>query len=73
MHFEDSEARHVVSQHNSVGSCGLVHTLYDLKVPVGEVQVVVMDGNTPRVGQATYYGDAVGPIGITALNLWRFR
>lgn len=37
VHFEDSEAGNVVSQHDPVGSCGLVHALYDLKVPVGEV------------------------------------
>lgn len=72
VHFEDSEAGHVVSQHDPVGSCGLVHTLYDLKVPVGKVQIVAIDSHTPGVRQATHYGDAIGPIGITALNLQRF-
>lgn len=72
VHFEDSEARHIVSQNDPVGSCGLVHTLDDLKVPVSEVQVVVIDSHAPGVGQTTHYGDAVGAIGITALNLWRF-
>lgn len=71
MHFKDSEAGHVVSQHDPVGPCGLVHALYDLKVPVGKVEIVVIDSHTPGVGQATHYRDAVGAIGITALNLQR--
>ena len=69
MHFQDSESRDVVSQHNLIGTRGLVHTLYDLKVAVGEVEVVVIDGHTPGVRQAGHYGDAVTPIWVTTLNL----
>lgn len=71
MHFQNSETRNVVSQHNLVGTCGLIHTLYDLKVAVGEVEVVLMHSNTPGVRQARHYGDAVSPIWITTLNLIR--
>lgn len=72
MHFQNSESSNVVSQHNLVGTRGLVHTLYDLKVAVGEVEVVVIDGHTPGVRQACHYGDAITPVWITPLNLWRF-
>lgn len=70
MHFQNSESRNVVSQHNPVGTRGLVHALYDLKIAVGEVEVILMDGNTPGVRQARHYGDAVTPIRIPTLNLW---
>lgn len=71
MHFQNSESRNVVSQHNPVGTGGLVHTLYDLKVAVSEEEVVLIDSHTPGVRQACHYGDAVTPIYIPALNLWR--
>ena len=73
MHFQNSEARNVVTQHNLVGARGLVHTLYDLKVAVSEVEVVFIDRHTPGVRQASHYGDTVSPVWITALNLWRFN
>lgn len=69
MHFEDSEPWHVVSQHNLVGTCSFVHTLYDLKITVREIEVTFMDRHTPRVRQACYYGDTVTPIRIPTLNL----
>lgn len=72
MHFQNSESRNVVPQHNFVGPCGLVHTLYGLKVTVSEVEVVFIDRYTPGVRQACHYGDAITPIRITTFNLWRF-
>lgn len=71
MHFQNSESRNIVSQHNPVGPRWLVHTLYDLKVAVSEVEVVLIDSHTPGVRQACHYGDAVTPIWIPTLNLWR--
>ncbi|TNN64426.1 hypothetical protein EYF80_025376 [Liparis tanakae] len=71
MHFQNSESRHVVSQHNPVGTCGLVHTLYDLEVAVSEEEVVLIDSHPPGVRQACHDGDAVTPIYVPALNLWR--
>lgn len=73
MHFQDPEPRNIISQHDPVGTRGLVHTLYDLKVPVSEVEVVLVDSHTPGVRQAGHYGYAVTSIWITALNLWRAR
>lgn len=72
MYFKDSEAGNIVSQHDPVGSGGLVHALYDLKVPVGEVKVVIIDSHTPGMRQACHYGDAVRPVRIPPLNLLRF-
>lgn len=71
MHFQNSESRNVVSHHDLVGPRCLVHTLYDLKVAVSEVEVVAIDSHTPGVRQACHYGDAIAPIRITPLNLWR--
>lgn len=73
MHFQHSETRNVVAQHDLVGTRGLVHALYDLKVAVSEVEEVFIDGHTPGVRQPRHYGDTVTPIWITALNLWRFN
>lgn len=72
MHFQNSESRNVVPQHNLVGTGGFVHALYDLKVAVSEVEIVFIDSHTPGVRQACHYGDAVTPIWITTLNLLRF-
>lgn len=71
MNFQNSETRNVVSHHNPVGTCGLVHALYDLKVTVSEVEVVLIDSYTPGVRKACHYGDTVCPICITTLNLGR--
>lgn len=69
MNFQNSEPRNIVSQHNLVGTCCLVYTLYDLKVTVSEVKVVTVDSYTPGMGQARHYSDAICPIWITAFNL----
>lgn len=69
MHFQNSESRNVVSQYNLVGTRGLIHALYDLKVAVSEVKVAVMDSHTPGVRQACHYGDAISSIWIATLNL----
>jgi len=69
MNFQDSKACYIVSQHNLVGTCGLVYSLYDFKVPVSEVEVVLVECHTPGVRQACYYGDAITSIWITTLNL----
>lgn len=72
VNLQNSEARNVVSQQNPVGTRGLVHALYDLKVTVGEVEVVLIDSHTPGVRESRHYGDTVTPIWITTLNLMRF-
>lgn len=69
MHFQNSESRNVVSQHNPVGTRGLLHALYHLKVAVSEVEVVLIDGHSPGVRQASHYSDAVASVWIPALNL----
>lgn len=69
MHFQNSESRNVVSQHNLIGTCGLVYALYDLKVTVSEIEVVVIDSHTPRMSEACHYCDAISPIWITTLDL----
>lgn len=52
MHFQDSEPRNIVPQHNLISASQLVHALYDLKVAVSEVEVVIMDSHTPWVRQS---------------------
>lgn len=47
MHSQNSESRNIVSQHNLIGPRCLVYTLYDLKIPVTEVEVVTIDSYTP--------------------------
>lgn len=69
MHFQNSESRNVVSQHNLIGTCCLVNTLYDLKITVSEVEVASIDSNTPGMRQARHYSDTICSIWITALNL----
>lgn len=69
MHFQHSESRNVVSQHNLIGTCCLVYTLYDLKVTVSEVEVAPIDSNTPGMRQARHYSHTICSIWITALNL----
>lgn len=69
MDFQNSESRNIVSQHDLVSPCCLVYTLYDLKIPVTEVEVVTVDGYTPGMRQARHYGDPICPIWMTALNL----
>lgn len=70
VNFQNPEPGHVVSEHDLVRAGGFVHALDDLKVAVGEVEEVLMDGDAPGVRQAGHDGDAVAPIGITTLNLW---
>ena len=72
VHLQYSQSRHVVPQHHLVSPGGLVHSLYHLKVPVGEVQEALMNSNTPGMGQACHYSDAIGPVWVATLNLWGF-
>lgn len=69
MNFQNSESGNVVSQHNPIGTCCLVYTLYDLKVPVSEVEVASIDGHTPGMRQAGHYSDPICSIWIPTLNL----
>lgn len=72
MNFQHSKTRNVVSQQNLVGSRGLVHALYDLKVTISKVEVVLVDSHTPGMRKACHYGDTVSPIWITTLDLREF-
>lgn len=69
MHFHNSESGNIVSQHNLIGTCCLVCTLYDLKITVSEVEVASIDSHTPGVRQARHYSDTICSVWIAALNL----
>lgn len=69
MHPQNSESRNIVSQHNLIGPRCLVYALYDLKIPVTEVEVVTIDSYTPGMRQARHYSDTIRPIWIAAFNL----
>lgn len=69
VHFQNSESRNIVSHHDLISPCCLVYTLYDLKIPVTEVEVVTIDSYTPGMRQARHYGGTICPIRITTLNL----
>lgn len=73
MHFESMQAAHAAPHHHHVAAGVFIHPLNDLVVQVGVVEVVLVDCETPRIGQATDHRHSRHPIHGAALNLGRQR
>lgn len=73
VHFESTQAAHAAPHHHHVAAGVFIHPLNDLVVQVGVVEVVLVDCETQRIGQATDHRHSRHPIHGAALNLGKQR
>lgn len=69
MYFEGTEATHATPHLHPIGTSAFVHPLNDLIVKVGVVEIILVDRQPPRMGQATHHRHPRDSIHGATLNL----